>query len=144
MLAVTPAESRNPRRELQSELSLWRSEVRHLHREYRTILAEFHRLEAALQQRAQTLEDYAAALEDQEERLAAAEWREPAEGEGSPAAVGSHEILKHWRRREDHERIKRQHYAALAYLSLLSQVLSEPREAAGGLAGPKIPSRFHG
>jgi chromosome segregation ATPase len=144
MLAVTAAQSRNQRTELQGELSLWRSEVQHLHREYRTALVELHRLEAALQQRAQTLEDYAAALEEQEERLAAAEWHKPAEGAGSPTEVGTHEILKHWRRREEHERIKRQHYAALAYVSLLLQVLSEPREVAGGLAGPEVPSRFHG
>ena len=142
MLAVTQAETGTERTQLQSEVNLWRSEARYLSQEYRKALADLQRLEGALRQRVQALESYVAALDDQEERLARAEWDEPAESTGAP--VGSHEILKHWRRREDHERVKGQHYAALAYWSLLLQAVSEPRDEIGVLAGPKIPARFHG
>jgi hypothetical protein len=144
MHAVTQAETRNERTELQREISLWRSEAKYLHREYRKALAEFHRLEAALRQREQALEAYAAALEDQEERLAGEEWREPAERATAGAPVGAHEILKHWRLREDHERVKSRHFATLAYWSLLLQAVSGPGEEAHPPAGAKVPSRFHG
>jgi hypothetical protein len=151
MLPVTQAEQTNERRQLQSEIALWRCEVRYLHEEYRKAVADLHRLEGALRRRVQALDAYAAALDDHEQRLAAEEWAEPAEGEGGPAEglppesrVGSHQILKHWRRREDHERVRSQHYAVLAYWSLMLQTVSEPGEGAHPLAGPKVPARFHG
>jgi len=149
MLATTPAENKTERKQLQSEVSLWRCEVGHLHEEYCKAMADLHRLEAALRQRAQALQTYAAALEDHEERLARAEWDEPTEPEAgaaeeptAQAPVGSHEILKHWRRREDHERVRNQHYAVLAYWSLLLQTVSGPHETAGQPSGPKVPARF--
>jgi septal ring factor EnvC (AmiA/AmiB activator) len=148
MLAVTQTEIRHDRKQLQSEVSLWRSEVRSLQQEYRKALADLHRLEAALRQREQLLEAYSTALDAHDERLAGEEWKEPA-GDGGPAEavlpqapVGSEEILKHWRRREDHERVKRQHHAVLAYWSLLLQTVSGPREGGEPLAGPKIPARL--
>jgi hypothetical protein len=145
MLAVTQAETRTERMQLQTEVGLWRSEARYLSQEYRKALADLQRLEGALRQRVQALEAYAAALDDHEQRLARAEWDEPAESAGTtPALVGAHEILKHWRRREDHERVKSQHYATLGYWALLLQAVAEPREKPEGLAGPKVPSHFHG
>jgi hypothetical protein len=145
MLAVTQAETSTERTRLQSEVGLWRSEARYLSQEYRKALADLQRLEGALRQRVQALEAHAAALDDHEQRLARGEWDEPAESTDAPSApVGSHEILKHWRRREDHERVKSQHYAALAYWSLLLQAVAGPRERPEGLAGPKVPARFHG
>jgi hypothetical protein len=145
MLAVTQAETGTERMQLQSEVNLWRCEVMYLSQEYRKALADLQQLEGALRQRVQALEAYAAALDDHEQRLARAEWDEPAEDAGAPqAAVGSHEILKHRRRREDHERVKSQHYAALAYWALLLQAVAEPRERPEGSARPKIPARFHG
>ena len=84
--------------------SIFPSEVGYLSQEYRKALADLQRLEGALRQRVLALEAYAAALDDHEQRLARGEWDEPAESAGaSPAPVGSHEILKHWRRREDHD-----------------------------------------
>jgi hypothetical protein len=145
MLAVTQAETGTERMQLQSEVNLWRSEARYLSQEYRKALADLQRMEGALRQRVQALEAYAAALDDHEQRLARAEWDEPAESANAPQVpVGSHEILKHWRRREDHERVKSQHYATLAYWSLLLQAVAEPRERPEGLAGLKVPSFLHG
>jgi hypothetical protein len=145
MLAVTQAETGTERTQLQSEVNLWRSEARYLSQEYRKALADLQRLEGALRQRVQALESYVAALDDHEQRLARAEWDEPAESADVPQApVGAHEILKHWRRREDHERVKSQHYAALAYWALLLQAVAEARERPEGFAGSKVPSRFHG
>jgi septal ring factor EnvC (AmiA/AmiB activator) len=149
MLAVTETEIRAERKQLQREVSLWRSEVRSLQQEYRKALADLRRLEAALGQREQALEAYARALDAHEERLARAEWREPAEDEGGPAEgpsaqapVGSEEILKHWRWREDHERVKRQHHVALGHWTLLLQTVSDPREGPEPLPGPRAPVRF--
>jgi hypothetical protein len=151
MVAVTQAETSQERKQLQTEVSLWRCEVRYLHEEYRKAIADLHRLEAALRQREQALEAYATALGAHEQCLTGEEWGEPAENEGGPAEglthetpVGSHEILKHWRRREDHERIKSQHCAVLASWSLLLRTVSEPGDGAHPLAGPKVPARFHG
>src|SRR5438034_144764 len=45
---------------------------------------------------------------------------------GPQVPVRSHEILKHWRRREDHEQVKSQHYTVLAYWSLLLQTVLGP------------------
>jgi hypothetical protein len=149
MLTMTQSAMSNERKQLQSEVALWRCEVGYLHQEYRKAVADLHRLEAALRQREQALDAYAKALGAHEQRLAEGEWGEPAE-EGGPAEgfapeapVGSHEILKHWRRREDHERVRNQHYAVLAYWSLLLQTVSDPGEGAHPLAGPKVPARLH-
>ncbi len=134
MFTVTQAEPSNERMRLQSEVSLWRCEVTYLHQEYQKAVADLHRLETALRQQEQALEAYESALAAHEQRLAGelaaalavSEPGEMAEGPTPQAAVGSHEILKHWRHREDHEQIKRQHYAVLAYLALLRQTVFGP------------------
>jgi hypothetical protein len=151
MLAVTPVELSNARQQLQGEVSLWRCEVSFLHQEYRKALVELHRLEAALRQQEQALEAYATALATQEQRLVGEAREGPAEYEGETteglprqAPMGSHEILKHWRQREDHEQIKRQHYAVLAYWSLLLQTVSAPRERGDVPVKPKAPAHFRG
>jgi hypothetical protein len=152
MFTVTQAETSNERKQLQSEVSLWRCEVSYLLQEYQKAVADLHRLEAALRQQAHALEAHAIALTTHEQCLAAEDVaglapNEPgvlAEGLTPLASVGSHEILKHWRHREGHEQIKRQHCAVLAYLALLRQTVSVRREGEDVSPEPRDRSRFHG
>lgn len=152
MRAVTEAEMGNERKQLQSEVSLWRYQVNYWRQEYQKALADFRRVETALRQQQAALDDYATALAAHEQWLTGQEQEALADDE--PAAAGdtffreapvhSHEILKHWRRREHHEQAKRQHSTVLAYWSLLHQTVAGSFGQLDVLARPEEPAGFHG
>jgi chromosome segregation ATPase len=117
----------------RGEIGLWNDEIAVWQEELNGALAELKRLEAVLREQQTNLEAHRQAVATHEQHLAAHERTLAAFERGGPAgndlltmAKGhGHEVPRHARRRNAHERLKRRHHALMAHWSPVLKALAE-------------------